>query len=451
LKVLLGKYLTSSSQWSASSGCKVGEVTVGPSGFLQLLCTQTGVKFNDEAGGIERLAAYQSAIDAVVSEGDFYAASYNVDPTGTARSLLTIRDDLLISANSGFDLVASDFNPRITSMASIEAVFNQNPVHSSTAEVIGAVLSSKIVPAIKSFSLIEESNKWPALWQEVFLWLKAGGVEQVELVPTVAANHGENSTDLSNIDLTNSRLESKKPLFGDDGSFLHIRTSGVLEAADATAALIGAYTQKGLGTVVIGSNEMSALDQALARLDLPKLGHHEDTGGQALRALLPLTIQSASFPVNPNSMIAMLSVDPHPLPRGLRNMLISKICRSPGTLTSLYCDSVDIYTKDMEDTDATESQIVMWKEWLSLSDMHVDGKILRQTFERILTLCEEFSKRVEKRPKLTSTLRQSTRQLLGDVEGARCLLACNLQAEFTLVKIVASKDLLAQQTVLHHL
>src|SRR5262245_41543331 len=65
----------------------LGEVTVGPLGFLGLLEARLGIPSRDTSF-TTRLIQYLGCIDQVQHASAFYHASYLADPFSTARTLL---------------------------------------------------------------------------------------------------------------------------------------------------------------------------------------------------------------------------------------------------------------------------------------------------------------------------------------------------------------------------
>ena len=69
----------------------LGDITVGPNGFLGLLETQLGIP-GSEVSFTSRLVQYLACMEQTDHPGAFYHASYEADPFSVARTLLQWRD-----------------------------------------------------------------------------------------------------------------------------------------------------------------------------------------------------------------------------------------------------------------------------------------------------------------------------------------------------------------------
>ena len=95
----------------------MGEVTVGPHGFLNLLETQLGIPSPD-VSFTSRLIQYLGCIDQLDHPGAFYHASWEADPFSVARTLLQWRDQWYEAGWTGtFESGAAD---KLADMAAIE-------------------------------------------------------------------------------------------------------------------------------------------------------------------------------------------------------------------------------------------------------------------------------------------------------------------------------------------
>ena len=95
----------------------MGEITVGPHGFLGALETQLGIP-SSEVSFTARLIQYLACIDQSDHPGAFYHASYEADPFSVARTLLQWRDQWYLAGWQG--TFGDDVPGRLKDMAEIE-------------------------------------------------------------------------------------------------------------------------------------------------------------------------------------------------------------------------------------------------------------------------------------------------------------------------------------------
>ncbi|MBK6511888.1 MAG: hypothetical protein IPG06_22270 [Haliea sp.] len=78
----------------------LGDISVGPNGFLRLLETQLGIPARD-ISFTARLIQYLGCIDRVNHAAAFYHESYQADPFSVARTLLQWRDQWYLAGWTG--------------------------------------------------------------------------------------------------------------------------------------------------------------------------------------------------------------------------------------------------------------------------------------------------------------------------------------------------------------
>lgn len=276
----------------------VGEVWVGPKKLLNILETAYGL------GGLYQGEASRAAslVPAVRHTKGFWINSAEVDPLGSARTLLRWRDELWMGGWRGRGVA-----PRLEELAGVTAgVFPGIP--DRIQAVIGAVSKYKSGWKIREISLRESQEYLPALWKWLFQALQEGGTEILSLdQPDPAQAKGD----------LQSAKENKAFSPDRDGSLQFIRPLGKLAAAEEAAAWLSSGW-KTEGTLVI--NPGAVLDCAFRRFGLPTIGSYS-TDENLLLQVLPLMISLAWSPPDPAQALELLLLPESPVPRGLAGRL----------------------------------------------------------------------------------------------------------------------------------
>ena len=135
--------------------------TVGPLGFIDLLGQWLGVDTHVTPEA-ERIAATFAALRGM--EDHFWSKSYTVDPWGTSRHVLGLRDALLLA---GWDGTANSDTPmRVAQLAPLPIPPTGLP------DVLGALNAAALPASLPRIALLEPLDLWPPLWRRLFTRLK---------------------------------------------------------------------------------------------------------------------------------------------------------------------------------------------------------------------------------------------------------------------------------------
>ncbi len=276
-----------------------GEVWLGPLGLLGLLETRLGLD-GLHATELERALALLRALRA---QAGFWSKSLEVDPIGTARHVLHLRDTLRMHglASRPVDAKAA---PRLASL--LEAARELPPGLADRLEAAAGRLGS-LDPEIEELRLLEEPGGMPAALRGVLDALGKRGV----VSPLAPAGAGS------------PRL---------------LRTQGVLEAAEEVAAWLAQDHDQ---TVVISPDPV--LDAALRRHGLPTLGAAPERADTALLAALPLALELGRAPQDPQRALDLLALPGGPVPTGLCRMLADTLGRWPAVGGARWKKAIESY------------------------------------------------------------------------------------------------------------
>ncbi|WP_237222887.1 PD-(D/E)XK nuclease family protein [Rothia nasimurium] len=247
----------------ASTGKSLNQVTVGPSGLIALLATRLGMSGADE-NEAQRVLRYHQALKDQIAENPntWYAESFSVNPWGTARKLLALRDFLARYGWQPVENISPDASERLRAINALELALAREPgwlTHfSSMASAVAQRLEEMAGDPARAWPLgigsirlhacagfpAEESSHSPLLpdvYQNILASLKALGVEVQQARPQK--------------NLKDFRLYSAATEW---------------EAATVAARIMASRADS--PTAVLAGSPTDILDRELTRRNIPQLG-----------------------------------------------------------------------------------------------------------------------------------------------------------------------------------
>ena len=290
--------------YSRQPGTAVGEVTLGPSGLLDMFETQLGLPSGNPAG-TRSLIAYRRCLEESNSSERFYARSFEVDPIGVTRTLLGWRDTWYEHGwNGGF---SQDAPARLADMAEVERLASRELLCAGQRlqRVLDALEDRRT--EVERIVLLNEPKDLPLMWRRVLDRFQVEVDAGVALSPCAG-----DGNDLNRVQTTLLRLlerhtrekPEKVPLAG-DGSLVLVR--GV--SRDISAQAVAEYVAKLGGAVdalVIAERDGVVLDNALARIGSPRCGFRHYSRFRAVTQVLKLSVGLLWEPVNPRLLLQFL-------------------------------------------------------------------------------------------------------------------------------------------------
>ncbi len=317
-----------------------GEEWVGPERFVQSLELRLGLPTPTRSEG-ERAALLVPAL--LATEG-FWSASATVDPFGSARRLLEWRDLLAMAGWRG-----QAQHARLAALARATAA-----TAAGLPDRIHAIIAAlkRRGADVERVTLLVPASDFEPLWQRLFEALAKRGV-LVAHAPLAPAS--------ANGDLAYARAAGFVP--SGDGSLTLLRPSGTLEAAEEVAAWLVSLGESALGrTLVIGARP--ALDRALHRHGLPTLGAGYVQNDSALLQLLPLVLDMAWRPQDPQRAFELLSIKPSPVPAEvawpLRKALLEWPAIGSDAWNTALADGLDAILDPDRQERATARMALLW-------------------------------------------------------------------------------------------
>ncbi len=335
----------------------MGEVTLGPAGFIDVLETQLGIP-PVITRPAEAVLAYRGCLAAVNNPRRFYHRSFAVDPMSVARTLLGWRASWYEAGwNGDFPGTASQ---RLADMAEVERQARDTvPLcRGQRLQRIASALT-QLRTQVERVVLHDDPEELPATWRAVLEHF------HVDIAPGVAAQpRASPGTDLHRVQ---SRLLSiadaehgvspRPERLNGDHSFLIVRAV----SRDLSAQAVGEYLLKHGAldeTVVIAEKDGIILDNALERVGLARGGFRHHSPFRAVTQVLKLCLALLWEPVNPRLLLQLLIHPVGPLPRHARTTLAEAVAAEPGVGGKAWREALDtIANRQREQFGETEKAI----------------------------------------------------------------------------------------------
>jgi hypothetical protein len=359
----------------------LGEVTVGPNGFLGLFETQLGIPSRD-ISFTTRLIQYLACIDQVDHATAFYHESYLADPFSVARTLLQWRDQWYLAGWKGnFETTVP---ARLADMATIEQLAS-GAVEPGPGQRIQRVL--ELLPdnaiAVGAIHLRDALSDFPHLWQQLIGAVDAPLTEDTPPIPP-----GRADTDLQRLQshlLQNTRQKIR--LHG-DGTVIALRADSPQESTPLTALLAHSWLNDApdKSIAVLAEARGDLLDATLEHLHSPRLGFSALSPWRPVFQVLPLACELLWEPLNPTALFQFLSHPVGPLPGRIREALAQTVANTPGIGSRDWEDAIKrgLELEDKAKRKKLEQSLRYWLESPRFSPQTgIDSKALAERARKI--------------------------------------------------------------------
>lgn len=260
-------------------GSGLARPTWGPGALLADLELRAGRPARRE-DAIARLASQRELL-AELDLGVF-AESMRVDPWGTTRTLVALRDALVAGGWDGRPITSA--GPRVAVVTRLPA----SP--GGAAERLVAVTAALTEAPYATLTLAEPRRLWPCVWRTLFARLEAVGTIIDELpAPRPSASPESDLGKLQRL-IADGTLPTSE-LRG-DGSVVLLRDETAEPLAEAVAAELARLAPETRAAVLRGM-DFAPLEVALAAHGLPRLGGVKASGMPSAAAWLPLVMRLA--------------------------------------------------------------------------------------------------------------------------------------------------------------
>jgi RecB family exonuclease len=306
----------------------IGRVTVGAAGLLSIFETQLGLVVPRESQA-KRLVQYRSCLLQSDSPRRFYHQSFQTDPFGVSKTLLSWRDQWYMAGWDGS--FVKGVGKRLRDMADVEqrACSEVAPCVGQRLQAVLKALGSRKTQ-IEKIELIEAISDYPQLWQRILSHFK-----------TVALNidgQGPSTSKKSDLGRLQSALwainqkEGTKPQeikLADDGSVVVLTA----RSREVSARFLAEYIKSKAGkwdAVILCGGRGKLLDQALASVDEARCGFFSTSNNRPPLQSLPLTLSVIWEPLDPYTLQQFLTHPVGPLPAKARRRLADALVKAPG-------------------------------------------------------------------------------------------------------------------------
>ena len=349
----------------------VGTVALGPTGLLHQLALRLGLVCPFPHMAL-RIAEYAAILRSLDNPSRFYSRSFNIDPWGTARALIHLRDELV---GCGWDRKRHQSDSqRLQTLAEIE---NQSLTRLSQlndlALPIAEMLESGAKVPIAEIQLIDGEASLPPIWRRIIRALATSSTTIRDF--NISAQDG--SRDVSKLARSLAHLQKVECTIDGDGSFSLVESDDEVQAADFMSSLLAASSPG--DTVVIRGSDTSLLDRLLHKRGLPILGGAPRSPLRGVIQLLPLTFELCWNPIDPMRILEFLALPYSPVPNFAGACFAYAIRGQPGIGGSAWLNAWQTalarkrtaLEREQQDNVAIEKALEQsernWKEWLEPS------------------------------------------------------------------------------------
>ena len=296
----------------------VGEITVGPQGFLGLLESDLGIP-QVASHPSESRAAYRDCLAECDDWVRFYHRSFGVDPVGVARTLDDWRQQWYLHGWDG--RFPDQVGGRLGDMAAVESQAAER-VPPGTGQRLRTVLAllKQRRTQVREVELLDNTDDLPSMWRLL--------LERFDCSTTPASTgRAPRDSDLGKLQaLLTSNLA--RPLSG-DGSLVVVRAFSRDVTAQATAEMLRQLDDPSQA-VVVAIRDGIILDNALRRVGHPRAGFQHYSPFRAANQVLKLAFALIWQPLDPHGLLQFLIHPINPLPWRVRGRLAEAVASQPG-------------------------------------------------------------------------------------------------------------------------
>jgi ATP-dependent helicase/nuclease subunit B len=355
----LGGATATEQDWPLGRGA-IGNVCWGPIELLRDLELRLGLSTPDQPKAV-RVARFAARMAKLTPQPRFFSRSFEIDPLGSAESILRLRDLLVESGWKGESI--ADGGARLEALYDLERL-SQPELPRGDADRVAAViteLTRRSVRLYTELTLVEPSETWSACWQLVFRALERAGtrlLRQESMLPAAPPN-----TDLGRLQraLHDGPRSQGIELQG-DGSFIVIEAETSWQAAQAVAAILARLPAD--QTVVVRERDASALDNALAAAGVHTQGLRSVSPWRSALQVLPLALELAFEPKDPYRLLELLTLPTGPFNGFIGHALARALSQAPG-IGSPAWEAVKQQLTSREQASTRGAEQLAWiAEWL---------------------------------------------------------------------------------------
>ncbi|WP_417746717.1 PD-(D/E)XK nuclease family protein [Rosistilla oblonga] len=317
----------------------------GPVVLLEWLETQLGLPHAD-VHRASRVMQYADALSKV--PGPCFERSLAADRWETASELLQRRDELMMC---GWDGGRSDGCPRIAcdlALAEKEYV-GSFPSEAERIAAVGETLDAGQILPRHELKLAEPIDAWPAAWQTVLKRLSICDPEKPSPYSPQPMPLSSSLMAAANV----VRGQTSSP-FDCDSSLRVTQARSETAAVEFLASVLAGNSAALSRTVIYCEDDSLAvrLDASLGRRGVPTMGASLQTKAHPVLQVLPLALELCWDPVDPQSLLDLLTLPVIPFRRAIASRLARALGDEPGLGSASWQQAFDeICAESEQDTE----------------------------------------------------------------------------------------------------
>ncbi|MBM4072978.1 MAG: PD-(D/E)XK nuclease family protein [Planctomycetes bacterium] len=318
-----------------------GQAVLGPAGLVAAVEQSLGLT-GPQISAARRLAVWRAKVAAACEQPRFFKKSFETDPLATSRSLLAWRDVLIAAGWTPTRI--ENAPPRLVDLAAIETTGQAMlPGHADRliAAIAGLRARGPTTP-IERLRLLDRRDLLPLGLARLIDALQAAGTVVEDLAPPEAGATG----DLHAVQQA-LRDGTQPPLKGDH-SFAVLAADSELAAAEVLADWLAVAAKDQGETVIIAERSTAALDAALRRRHLPRLGIGTASPLRGVLQVLPLALALQWRPFDPLRALELLQLPGGPIPGDLARPLARALAETPGRGGQFWAEAIEQGWKSYE-------------------------------------------------------------------------------------------------------
>lgn len=362
-------------------GNRLGEIAVGPLGFLNILETHLGL-LADYPSNAERIVHYRDCLAKADVPDRFYHNSFTTDALGTAATLLNWRDAWYLHGWSGSMAVGA--GKRLTDLADVE-LYAKTAVSASIGERLERVLvclDQRRLP-IDEVRLCDPLVSFPGRWQSVL------GRLPVRVIDQERAGAGFLGELQKKILAAAMGQPVVKIDWQNDGTVTVVQG----ETRFLAAGWLSAQIDEATPTLIVSGAEGARLDAQLVNSGHPRQGLREASAFRPALQVLPLALEILWQPLNFYGLVQFLTHSVCPVPGYARWKLAAKVADAPGIGGNSWEKTIkDIERHYGDEAPKVREKIRLWVEHPRFSQN--EGAPVWAVLERVRLLAEYFRVRL---------------------------------------------------------
>lgn len=336
--------------------------------------------------------------------GKFFESSFEVDPIGTCRHLLQLRDELKLA---GWDGKAIEGFKKVSDLFAINAEFSNESGLPERIRLVIEVLNSVEKKIVNNIQLINDPEFTTPLWKELFSALEKNGTS-VSFYEHQFIN--SDRPDLQSAKEAFSAISAALPK--EDGSLEIFVSDGVRESADQLARYLSTKNQEEFKNIVLISNDRyrPILANSFAKFNIPFSG---DSSAKSLSRpsvqILLLALGLVWSPKDPKVALALLLHPSSPLPKWISGRLTRALERLPAVGSADWQKEIKKIIEYLEKKETPKKDIDKHLErinkWFSIQITGVENEVEKS---HLISICNMVGDWARKRSSSDESLLQTS-------------------------------------------